>query len=107
MLKPQPWLHGKFLCVEASLLWKILQVCEAAHFCPLLCVEDDLWYLSIFHRGAVVVAGSVVELEGDLAARDRLMCHLPQTLGAVVGVGTLETRQQAFMVIKLTLYLSY
>ena len=91
MLKLQPCLHGKFLCVAASSLWKILQVCVATHYCPPLCVEDDLWYLPIFHRGAVVVASSVMELEGDLAARDRLVCHLSQTLGAVVGVGTLKT----------------
>ena len=54
------------------------------------CVEDDLWDLSVLDAGAVVVAGGVAELEGDLAAVVAVDSDLPQPLGAVVTVEALQ-----------------
>lgn len=55
-----------------------------------LCVEDDLWDLSILHRSAVVVAGSITESEAGLGACcRRLVDHFTQPFGSIVGIGAL------------------
>lgn len=50
-----------------------------------LCIEDDLWDLSVLYRGAIVVACSVAEGKASLGGR-ALVGHLPHAFSAVVRV---------------------
>lgn len=56
-----------------------------------LCVEDDLWDLSVFYWSAVVVARRVAEGEAGLCAGGGwLMCYLSHSLGPIMRVWTLS-----------------
>ena len=53
-------------------------------------VEDDFWNLAVLHRCAIVVPGRIAEGEAGLGPRrGRLVGHLAQALGAIVGVWAL------------------
>lgn len=54
-------------------------------------VEDDFWNLAVLHRRAIVVPGRIAEGEAGLGpCCGRLMGHLAQALGAIVGVRALQ-----------------
>ena len=57
-----------------------------------LCVKYYLWNLSVFDRGAIIVPGSVRELESHPARTTTRTIHatLAQSLRSVVGVQPLE-----------------
>lgn len=56
-----------------------------------LCVEDDLWDLSVLHRGAVVIPGRVTEGEAGFGSRCRgLVDDFAQSFGSIVGIWTLR-----------------
>lgn len=56
----------------------------------ILCVENDLWDLSVFHRGSIVVAGGIGKLKRNLSAWHRFVGDLPQSFGSVVRIWTLN-----------------
>ena len=53
-------------------------------------VENNFRNLSILHTGSIIVASGVAELEGDLASVMTVDRDLPQPLGPVVAVQTLQ-----------------
>ena len=57
-----------------------------------LCVKYYLWNLSVFDRGAIIVPGSVRELESHPAGTTTSTVHatLTQSFRSVVGVKPLE-----------------
>jgi len=52
--------------------------------------EDELGYLPVFHRGAIIVAGCVEECKSGLFLAHTDVLHLSQTLGAIPAVRALQ-----------------
>lgn len=56
-------------------------------------VVDDLGNLPVLHWRTVVVSRGAEEQKGRLGSQRRLLCHLLQAFGAVMGVGSLRFKK--------------
>lgn len=92
------WLQLVWSNSARNLVWKVTgkrTEKSRASSTAALCVEDDLWDLSILHRSAVVIPSRVAERKAGFGSCCWwFMDHFAQSFGSIVGIWTLQWLQK-------------